>query len=66
MLPLFQFILSDFWVFIGFIITLSTVLHFIFNVWNRAWRHLNIRKSGWPPPHLDADGDFKPKEDKDN
>lgn len=23
-------------------------------------RHLNIRKAGWPPEHLDADGDFKP------
>jgi hypothetical protein len=20
-------------------------------------RHLNIRKHGWPPPHLNADGD---------
>ena len=23
------------------------------------FRHLNIRKHGWPPSHLDADGDFK-------
>jgi len=30
-------------------------------VWNRAMRHLNIRRHGWPPAHLDADGDFKPE-----
>lgn len=23
-------------------------------------RCLMVRKHGWPPPHLDADGDFKP------
>jgi len=27
----------------------------------RLLRHLNIRKAGWPPPHCDADGDFKPE-----
>lgn len=26
-------------------------------VWSRFIRHLNIRSQGWPPPHLDADGD---------
>lgn len=25
--------------------------------WSRFLRHLNIRARGWPPPHLDADGD---------
>ena len=24
---------------------------------NRFMRHFNIRKHGWPPAHLDADGD---------
>ena len=28
---------------------------------NRVIRHLNIRKCGWPPEHLDGDGDFRPK-----
>lgn len=32
----------------------------VFRCWNRLMRHLNIRKNGWPPAHLDADGDFKP------
>jgi len=26
-------------------------------LWNRFWRHWNIRKHGYPPPHCDADGD---------
>jgi hypothetical protein len=29
----------------------------------RLMRHLNVRRAGWPPAHLDADGDWKPKED---
>ena len=24
-----------------------------------SFRHMNIRKHGWPPEHCDADGDFK-------
>jgi len=28
---------------------------------NRVIRHANVRTKGWPPPHLDADGDFKRK-----
>ena len=27
---------------------------------NRIMRHWNIRKHGYPPAHLDADGDFRP------
>lgn len=42
--------------FVVFMVT-STV----FKCWNRTMRHLNIRKQGWPPPHCDADGDFKPE-----
>lgn len=26
------------------------------------WRHMNIRKHGYPPIHCDADGDFKGSE----
>jgi hypothetical protein len=33
----------------------------IFHCWNRMMRMLNVRKQGWPPPHCDADGDFRPK-----
>lgn len=48
-------------------IAMSTL---VFRSWNRFLRHLNIRTKGWPPPHLDADGDFRPlpipKEDDDD
>jgi len=33
--------------------------YFIGFLWNRFWRHFNIRKHGYPPSHCDADGDFK-------
>lgn len=30
---------------------------------HRRWlRHLDLQKNGWPPPHCDADGDFKEEE----
>jgi hypothetical protein len=53
-----RFILSGFWVFIGFIIIMYGILDFIFKMWNRYWRHKNIRIHGYPPEHCDADGDF--------
>jgi len=53
-----KFILSDFWIFLGFIIVLGTVLDFILKMYNRTMRHWNIRKHGYPPQHCDADGDF--------
>ena len=28
----------------------------------RVIRHVNINRHGWPPPHCDADGDFKEEE----
>jgi hypothetical protein len=31
----------------------------VIKVVRRFIRHLNIRAHGWPPEHLDADGDFK-------
>ena len=30
-----------------------------FRLVNRLIRHLNIKAAGWPPEHLDADGDVK-------
>ena len=32
--------------------------HYGFVSWNRFLRSRNIKRHGWPPPHLDADGDF--------
>lgn len=36
-------------------------LKFPFLIMNRVLRSLNIALRGWPPPHVDADGDFIPK-----
>jgi len=61
-----KFILSDFWVFVGFFILFGMPFSFLAFCWNRFFRHLNIRKHGYPPPHCDADGDFRKDEDKDD
>ncbi len=34
-----------------------------FRLVNRWIRHRNIVAQGWPPAHLDADGDYHEKED---
>lgn len=44
---------------IGFYI----LVRYSFKFWKSVIRHLNIRQHGWPPPHCDADGDFKPDPD---
>ena len=44
-----------------FIAYMITVI--IIRISFRLFRHLNIRKHGWPPEHCDADGDFE-KEDE--
>lgn len=55
---------SGFWSFVGMIILLNGAAYFIVNMIIRMWvrftRVLMVRKHGWPPPHLDADGDWKP------
>ena len=48
-----------FWLGVFVLVFASMGLGFLFKCWNRMWRHLNVRKAGWPPLHLDADGDFK-------
>ena len=53
--------------FVSFIIiTLMFFLikYMIYVVPNRILRSRNIKNKGWPPSHLDADGDFK-SEDND-
>ena len=60
MTELFKFILSDFWIFIGFCVIFNGIGVFILRMYNRTWRHYNIRKHGYPPPHCDADGDLRP------
>jgi hypothetical protein len=63
-----QFLLSDFWIWMGFVWILIIILDFIFKIYNRTLRAMNIRKHGYPPAHCNADGDFRPinKEDVNN
>ena len=46
--------------FIGRVV--ASPFRYMFLIWNRSLRARNIRLRGWPPPHLDADGDHR--EDK--
>ena len=53
---------SGFWQFCGITILLNGLAYFTINgilrLFSRFFRMLMIRKHGWPPSHLDADGDF--------
>ncbi len=59
---------SGFWNFVGYWILITTILgipaQLIIVLINRPLRHMNIRRHGYPPPHCDADGDFKDTKDK--
>lgn len=52
-----KFMFSGPFTFWGFMIIGNGVLWFLFICWNRFLRSRNIAKHGWPPIHLDADGD---------
>jgi D-alanyl-lipoteichoic acid acyltransferase DltB (MBOAT superfamily) len=61
-----EFVLSNFWVWLGFVLILGEILNFLLRLYNRTWRHANIRKHGYPPAHCDADGDLKPIKEKND
>ncbi len=44
---------------------LAEIARMIFKILNRMLRSLNILFRGWPPEHLDADGDFNTYEDEE-
>ncbi len=50
------------WTLIGILLVLGGAAKLILKTWNRFMRHLNIGKHGCPPPHCDADDDFKEEE----
>jgi len=56
---------SGFWSFVGIVLLLNivfaTLTNGIIRIWSRFMRMLMVRKHGWPPEHLDADGDWKPE-----
>ena len=53
---------QGFWSWLGVFILvigiLNSILRFVFKSWNRFMRMIMVRKHGWPPSHLDADGDW--------
>jgi len=61
-----KFMFQGFWHFIGCALILNGIATTICFIWNRFWRHWNIRKHGYPPIHCDADGDFKAEPDKED
>lgn len=44
---------------------LFLVLECVECLWKRFWSGLNIARHGWPPPHCDANGDFRKKNVED-
>ena len=65
MIEFLEFTFRSFWTFIGVLILISVPLNFLFKMWNRFWRHMSIRKHGYPQ-NCDADGDFlKIKEEEE-
>ena len=58
-------IYSSFWTWLGTVLLLWIPFRLILRMWIRFMRMLSVRSKGWPPPHLDADGDFKPEKSDD-
>lgn len=54
-----DFMFLGFWHFTGCLILIVLLCNFVSIIWNRFWRHINIMIRGYPPPHCDADGDFR-------
>ena len=60
-----RFIFSSFWIWIGFVILIGVPIDAIVKVIRRLIRRSMIVRQGWPPEHLDADGDWQPEPKKD-
>lgn len=56
MIDFLKFVFSNFWSWLGFVLVFGMILNFLFKLYNRPFRHANIRKHGYPPPYCDADG----------
>ncbi len=59
--PWQTFFLGPFVLVVGWFVYvfLGIVLNFTFKLLNRLLRSINIAIRGWPPAHLDADGDTR-------
>lgn len=68
-MELIKFIFSGFWIFLGSIVLIWLLLYFFVNglirIWIRFMRMIQVTLRGWPPAHLDGDGDFEKTESKE-
>ena len=59
---------SGFWPFVGITILLNGLAYFLVNgvlrLFTRFFRMIMVLIKGWPPEHLDADGDWKPTQEE--
>lgn len=55
---------SGFFQFIGIFILFYIAVHYFVNFLNRVLRMIMVTLRGWPPEHLDADGDWNEYEDE--
>ena len=63
MIHLLEFIFASSWHFLGVCFIGAFLVKCLVVIWSRFMRMLMVRKHGWPPPHLDADGDWKEESD---
>lgn len=63
---LFQFMGDHPWLTVLLLLlSTQTVYSVLYCLPARMIRHMNIRRAGWPPSHLDADGDFKQEDERE-
>ena len=56
-----EFITAHPWFSLLILIGIYNLAEWPFRLVNRAIRHRNIASAGWPPSHLDGDGDVVDK-----
>lgn len=59
-----EFVFSSFWVWVGCWFIFYVAAETIYKCWTRFTRMRMVRKHGWPPSHLDADGDWESTKDQ--
>ena len=63
MIEILKYSTSGFWIFCGCYALITMILYFLVNgvvrFFIRLFRAIMVSIHGWPPSHLDADGDFK-------
>ena len=66
---IFEFMSENPWqtFFLGPITFVSffVIVYYLWLMYNRAFRFITIWFRGWPPEHIDADGDWKTEEKED-